>query len=76
MVGFPTGCGPHLLIIVAEPFTLAYVASKFAVRGIMQTAAVELGVHRITANAYAPGAIDTDMCEYFPFSFSGLIGPL
>ena len=28
----------------------------------MQTAATELGPHGITANAYAPGAIDTDMC--------------
>jgi len=38
-----------------------YSASKFAVRGLTQTLAQELGPHRITVNSYAPGAIDTDM---------------
>ncbi|KIK65263.1 hypothetical protein GYMLUDRAFT_159890 [Collybiopsis luxurians FD-317 M1] len=33
----------------------AYTASKFAVRGLTQTAALELGEHGITVNAYAPG---------------------
>ncbi|KAJ7699205.1 hypothetical protein B0H17DRAFT_1196296 [Mycena rosella] len=38
-----------------------YTASKFAVRGITQAAALEFGAHGITVNAYAPGAIDTPM---------------
>ncbi|EJD06820.1 NAD-binding protein [Fomitiporia mediterranea MF3/22] len=37
----------------------AYCASKFAVRGIVQTAAIELRRHGITVNAYAPGRIQT-----------------
>ncbi|KIJ58227.1 hypothetical protein HYDPIDRAFT_34377 [Hydnomerulius pinastri MD-312] len=39
----------------------AYCASKFAVRGLTQCAAIELGRYGITVNAYAPGPIDTDM---------------
>jgi len=38
-----------------------YCASKFAVRGLTQVAALELGKHGITVNAYAPGFTDTDM---------------
>ncbi|KAJ7665784.1 hypothetical protein B0H17DRAFT_1090189 [Mycena rosella] len=41
----------------------AYTASKFAIRGLTQAAALEFGLHGITVNAYAPGAIDTDMCQ-------------
>ncbi|KAI0254556.1 NAD(P)-binding protein [Lactifluus subvellereus] len=40
-----------------------YSASKFAVRGLTQAAAREFGKHKITVNAYAPGAIDTRMLE-------------
>ncbi|KAJ7916804.1 hypothetical protein B0H13DRAFT_1997081, partial [Mycena leptocephala] len=39
----------------------AYCASKFAIRGLTQAAAQELGAHGITVNAYAPGGIDTAM---------------
>ncbi|KAJ7258232.1 NAD-binding protein [Mycena rebaudengoi] len=39
----------------------AYSASKFAVRGLTQAAALELGPHGINVNAYAPGAINTPM---------------
>lgn len=48
-----------------RPFLLgsAYVASKFAVRGLTQVAAMELGKHGITVNAYAPGFIKTEMLE-------------
>ncbi|KAJ7097551.1 hypothetical protein C8R44DRAFT_683344 [Mycena epipterygia] len=38
-----------------------YSASKFAIRGLTQAAALEFGAHGITVNAYAPGAIDTPM---------------
>ncbi|KAJ6598198.1 NAD-binding protein [Mycena vulgaris] len=44
-------------------FNFAYTASKFAVRGLTQAAALEFGPHGITVNAYAPGAIDTDMLK-------------
>ncbi|KAF8591351.1 NAD-binding protein [Ramaria rubella] len=36
----------------------AYSASKFAVRGLTQSAAAELRQHNITVNTYAPGAMD------------------
>ncbi|KAF5343127.1 hypothetical protein D9758_015217 [Tetrapyrgos nigripes] len=39
----------------------AYVGTKFAIRGITQAAAGELGKHRITVNAYAPGFIESPM---------------
>ncbi|KAH9857615.1 NAD-P-binding protein [Lenzites betulinus] len=37
----------------------AYSASKFAVRGLVQSAALELRQHGITVNGYAPGLIIT-----------------
>jgi len=38
-----------------------YSMSKFAVRGLTQSAAIELGPHGITVNAVAPGLIDTSL---------------
>ncbi|KAJ7209423.1 hypothetical protein C8J57DRAFT_1608846, partial [Mycena rebaudengoi] len=52
------------------PFLSAYCASKFTVRGLTQAAALEFGPHNITVNAYAPGAIDTDMLEYLNMSYA------
>ncbi|KAE9401207.1 NAD(P)-binding protein [Gymnopus androsaceus JB14] len=49
-------------------FISAYAASKFAVRGLTQSAALELGEHGITVNAYAPGMISTQMV-------ASLVGP-
>ncbi|KAJ7607216.1 NAD-binding protein [Roridomyces roridus] len=40
---------------------VTYSASKFAVRGLTQAAAIEFGSHGITVNAYAPGVIETPM---------------
>ncbi|KLO12338.1 NAD(P)-binding protein [Schizopora paradoxa] len=39
----------------------AYSASKFAVRGLVQSSALDLGKHQIRVNCYAPGFIDTEM---------------
>ncbi|CEL53681.1 3-oxoacyl-[acyl-carrier-protein] reductase FabG OS=Bacillus subtilis (strain 168) GN=fabG PE=3 SV=3 [Rhizoctonia solani AG-1 IB] len=39
----------------------AYCISKFGVRALTQTAALEWGKHNITVNAYAPGFIDTPL---------------
>ncbi|KAF9445073.1 NAD(P)-binding protein [Macrolepiota fuliginosa MF-IS2] len=42
-------------------YVSAYTASKFAVRGLTQSAAQELAKYRITVNAYAPAsALDLD----------------
>ena len=41
----------------------AYSASKFAVRGLTQSAAQELGEHGITVNVYSPGVVQTPMWD-------------
>jgi meso-butanediol dehydrogenase / (S,S)-butanediol dehydrogenase / diacetyl reductase len=40
---------------------VAYSASKWAVRGLTQVTALELAQCGITANAYCPGPVETDM---------------
>ena len=47
--------------IVGMPAMAAYVASKWAVRGMTKTAAVELGPLGIRCNSVHPGYIDTPM---------------
>jgi NAD(P)-dependent dehydrogenase (short-subunit alcohol dehydrogenase family) len=37
----------------------AYSASKWGIIGLMKSAALEFGAHRITVNAVIPGLIDT-----------------
>lgn len=39
--------------------------SKWAVRGLTQTSALELGEYGITVNAYCPGSVKTDMSLVF-----------
>lgn len=46
---------------VGNPELSVYGATKFAVRGITQTAAKELAPLGITVNAYCPGIVDTPM---------------
>jgi 3alpha(or 20beta)-hydroxysteroid dehydrogenase len=41
--------------------TVAYTASKFAVRGMTKNAALELGQHGIRVNSIHPGGVDTAM---------------
>ncbi|CAE6472532.1 unnamed protein product [Rhizoctonia solani] len=47
--------------VIGEGNNAAYCASKFAVRAITQTAALEWGQHNITVNTYAPGIAHTEM---------------
>ncbi|KAI0261211.1 NAD-binding protein [Gloeopeniophorella convolvens] len=58
----------------AEPL-LAYSGTKFAVRGMTQAAATALGKHGITVNAYAPGAIETQLLDVFDDFLEPLGGP-
>ncbi|KAI0777685.1 acetoin dehydrogenase [Trametes elegans] len=51
-----------------------YSASKFAVRGIVQSAALDYGPHGITVNAYAPGACETDLLSGVDEHFAGRTG--
>lgn len=61
------GCGGRLIAACSisghkgGDWVSAYVASKFAVRGLTQSVALELAPHGITANVYSPGMIDTPM---------------
>ncbi|KAI0687070.1 acetoin reductase family protein [Earliella scabrosa] len=45
------------------PLHAAYCAAKFAIRGMTQCAAMDYGKYGITANAYAPGAIETKLLD-------------
>lgn len=48
---------------LGSPGISVYSASKFAVRGLTQAAARELGARGITVNAWAPGIVDTPMVQ-------------
>lgn len=52
--------------IVGTPQTLAYTASKFAVRGMTKAAAIEFAPFRIRVNSIHPGGIRTPMTTPAP----------
>jgi len=54
----------------AQIYLGPYSASKFAVRGLTQSMAQELGSHRITVNSYCPGAIETPMLKEIDAAFA------
>jgi len=49
--------------MVAAPGAFAYGASKWAVRGMTKTAAVELSCYGVRVNSIHPGLIQTDMLD-------------
>ncbi|SDZ55579.1 SDR family oxidoreductase [Herbiconiux ginsengi] len=54
----------------AASFLPAYSASKFAVRGLTQVAAMQWAEYGITANAYAPGVVNTPLWAGDPEGFA------
>ncbi|KIJ25511.1 hypothetical protein M422DRAFT_61124 [Sphaerobolus stellatus SS14] len=53
----------------------AYGASKFAVRGLTQASAAELKQYGITVNAYAPGLVNTHICNDTPLNPNWTVFP-
>jgi meso-butanediol dehydrogenase/(S,S)-butanediol dehydrogenase/diacetyl reductase len=47
--------------ITGQAYMAHYVASKFAVVGLTQSLALELGPYGVTVNAVCPGDVETDM---------------
>src|SRR5918997_6987124 len=62
--------GPLLGIQALTPhYTVAYTASKWAVRGLAKVASLELGPLGIRSNLVHPGYIETPMVANAPESF-------
>ncbi|KAM5536283.1 hypothetical protein V8D89_010060 [Ganoderma adspersum] len=51
-----------------------YCATKFAVRGLTQCAALDYGKYGITVNAYAPGITETPLLEGMDESYAAATG--
>lgn len=49
--------------MVGMAMTIGYVASKWAVRGMTKTAALELGMFGIRVNSIHPGGVDTPLLD-------------
>ena len=83
-------CAPHMLegdggaIVnissangyVASPGAAAYVASKFAVRGLTRNGAFEWAEHGIRVNAVCPGMIRTSMPSEEEIAYTDKLTPL
>jgi 3alpha(or 20beta)-hydroxysteroid dehydrogenase len=75
-----TGGGSIVIVssidgVYTSPFTGAYAATKFAVRGIARVAALELGVRGIRVNCVCPAAGNPDMVrEALPPSLRSAAG--
>lgn len=59
--------------MTGTPGAIAYGASKWAVRGMTKTAAVELARHGVRVNSIHPGVIETDMLDDIPRGTEQLI---
>ncbi|KAL0573414.1 hypothetical protein V5O48_008536 [Marasmius crinis-equi] len=57
-----------------NPPLALYCSTKAAVRSLTQGFAQELGPHKVTVNAYAPGNIDTPMWEKIDIALGKLSG--
>ncbi|EPT03372.1 NAD-binding protein [Fomitopsis schrenkii] len=62
--------------IIGMPYTSAYAASKFAIRGLTQALAAELTRYNITVNVYAPGGIRTGIGQCCPCAIAYSCSPL
>lgn len=70
-------CAPSSIInissiagLVGSAGVHAYVASKFAIRGLTKSAAMELGEFNIRVNSIHPGIVKTPFTEAIPESFA------
>jgi 3alpha(or 20beta)-hydroxysteroid dehydrogenase len=61
---------------MAMPETTTYVASKFAVRGLTRSGALELAKYGIRVNAVCPGFVRTSMTSVEDESFARKVAPL
>ena len=59
--------------LVATPMSVAYVASKFAVRGMTKVAALELASSRIRVNSIHPGGVRTPMVQSVGFDVEPML---
>ena len=57
--------------MIGFPAMAPYIASKHAVFGLVKTAALELGEHKIRVNAVGPGPIDNRMMQSLASQLAG-----
>ncbi|KIY46460.1 acetoin reductase family protein [Fistulina hepatica ATCC 64428] len=56
------------------PFMSVYSATKFAIRGLTQSAAQEWGAYDVTVNTYCPGIVWTPLIESLGASLGTVVG--
>ena len=62
--------------LVGNPHSIGYAASKWAVRGMSRSAALDLAPDGIRVNSVHPGVIRTPMTESFDLSKTSGLSPL